>query len=53
MGEPGVSRIVSVKVNAKAVTRSDSRTIGGVRSTQGAADAADAGARSGGATQVA
>ena len=34
MGEPGVSRIVTVKVNASASARSESRLVGGVRDTQ-------------------
>jgi hypothetical protein len=34
MGEPGVSRIVSVKVNATAGARSESRIMGSVRDTQ-------------------
>jgi hypothetical protein len=34
MGEPGVSRIVSVKVNATASARSESHIIGSVRDTE-------------------
>jgi chromosome segregation protein len=46
MGEPGVSRIVSVKVSGSAVSRSDARaTIGGVRSAQPSGEAATADTR--------
>ena len=50
MGEPGVSRIVSVKVNSSAVARSDSHIIGGVRDTDAPASGE---AENTGTTQVA